>query len=146
MQSGILAGYPLVDVKATLHDGSYHEVDSSDLAFKMAGSMALKDGARKARPVLLEPIMKIEILTPEQFMGDLISDLNSKRGRIENIDSHDGMTNIHGFIPLAETFGYSTVIRSLTQGRATYSMEFSAYQELPKDLAEEIVSKGRGNA
>ena len=108
--------------------------------------MALKDGARKARPVLLEPIMKIEILAPEQFMGDLISDLNSKRGRIENIESHDGMSTIHGFIPLAETFGYSTVIRSLTQGRATYSMEFSSYQELPKELAEEIVNKGRGNA
>jgi elongation factor G len=146
MQSGVIAGYPLVDIKATLYDGSYHDVDSSDLAFKMAGSMALKDGARKAHPVLLEPIMKIEILAPEQFMGDLISDLNSKRGRIENIESHDGMSTIHGFIPLAETFGYSTIIRSLTQGRATYSMEFSSYQELPKELAEEIVNKGRGNA
>jgi elongation factor G len=146
MQSGVIAGYPLVDVKAILYDGSYHDVDSSDLAFKMAGSMALKDGAKKAKPVLLEPIMKIEILSPEEFMGDLISDLNSRRGRIENIESHDAMSTIHGFIPLAETFGYSTIIRSLTQGRATYSMEFSSYQELPADLAEEIINKGRGNA
>ena len=146
MQSGVLAGYPLIDVKASLYDGSYHEVDSSDLAFKMAGSMALKEGAKKAKPVLLEPIMKIEILTPEEFMGDLISDLNSRRGRIENIESHDAMSTIHGYIPLAETFGYSTIIRSLTQGRATYSMEFSLYQQLPENLAEEIVNKGRGNA
>ena len=146
MQSGVIAGYPLVDVKATLYDGSYHDVDSSDLAFKMAGSMALKDGAKKAKPVLLEPIMKIEILLPEEFMGDLISDLNSRRGRIENIESRDAMTTIHGYIPLAETFGYSTIIRSLTQGRATYSMEFFSYQELPADMAEEIVNKGRGNA
>jgi elongation factor G len=146
MQGGVLAGYPLVDIKATLYDGSYHDVDSSDLAFKMAGSLALKEGARKAKPVLLEPIMKMEIMAPEQFLGDLISDLNSRRGHIENIETRNGMCTIHGFIPLAETFGYSTVIRSLTQGRATYSMEFSSYQEVPKELAEEIVNKGRGNA
>ena len=106
----------------------------------------MKEGARKAKPILLEPIMKMEIMAPEQFMGDLIGDLNSRRGHIENIETRDGMCTIHGFIPLAETFGYSTIIRSLTQGRATYSMEFSAYQEVPKELAEEIVSKGRGNA
>ncbi len=141
-----MAGYPLVDIKATLFDGSYHDVDSSDLAFKMAGSMALKDGARKGKPVLLEPIMKLEIMAPEQFMGDLIGDLNSRRGHIENIETHNGMTTIHGFIPLAETFGYSTVIRSLTQGRATYSMEFARYQEVPRELAEEIINKGRENA
>lgn len=146
MQNGVLAGYPLVDIKATLYDGSYHEVDSSDLAFKMAGSLALKEGVRRAKPVLLEPIMKLEILTPEQFVGDLIGDLNSRRGHIENIDTNNGMSTIHGLIPLAETFGYSTVIRSLTQGRATYSMEFSHYQEVSSDLAEEIVKKGRGNA
>jgi elongation factor G len=146
MLSGILAGYPLVDVKATLYDGSYHDVDSSDLAFKMAGSLALKEGARRGRPILLEPIMKLEIMAPEQFMGDLIGDLNSRRGHIENIETRNAMCTIHGFIPLAQTFGYSTVIRSLTQGRATYSMEFSSYQEVPRDLAEEIVSKGRGNA
>lgn len=146
MQSGILAGYPLIDIKATLYDGSYHDVDSSDLAFKMAGSIALKEGARKARPLLLEPIMKIEIVAPEQFLGDLIGDLNSRRGYIENIETRNGMSTIHGFIPLAETFGYSTIIRSLTQGRATYSMEFSTYKELSQELAEEIVNKGRGNA
>jgi elongation factor G len=146
MQSGTLAGYPLVDIKAILYDGSYHDVDSSDLAFKMAGSMALKEGARKGKPVLLEPIMKMEIMAPEQFMGDLIGDLNSRRGHIENIETRNGMCTIHAFIPLAETFGYSTIIRSLTQGRATYSMEFARYQEVPRELAEEIVNKGRGNA
>ncbi len=106
----------------------------------------MKEGARKAKPILLEPIMKMEIMAPEQFMGDLIGDLNSRRGHIENIETRNGMCTIHGFIPLAETFGYSTIIRSLTQGRATYSMEFSSYQEVPKELAEEIVNKGRGNA
>jgi elongation factor G len=146
MLSGILAGYPLVDIKATLYDGSYHDVDSSDIAFKMAGSLALKEGARRGRPILLEPIMKLEIMAPEQFMGDLIGDLNSRRGHIENIETRNAMCTIHGYIPLAQTFGYSTIIRSLTQGRATYSMEFSSYQEVPRDLAEEIVIKGRGNA
>lgn len=146
MESGVVAGYPLVDIKATLYDGSYHDVDSSDLAFKMAGSMALKEGVRKARPILLEPIMKLEIMAPDQFLGDLIGDLNSRRGHIENIETHAGMTTIHASIPLAQTFGYSTVIRSLTQGRATYSMEFEHYQEVPKELAEEIIKKGRGNA
>jgi elongation factor G len=146
MLGGVLAGYPLVDIKATLYDGSYHDVDSSDLAFKMAGSLALKEGARKGKPILLEPIMKLEIMAPEQFMGDLIGDLNSRRGHIENIETLNSMCMIHGFIPLSETFGYSTVIRSLTQGRATYSMEFSTYQEVPRELAEEIIEKGRGNA
>jgi len=146
MQSGVLAGYPLIDVKATLFDGSYHDVDSSDLAFKMAGTLALKEGARKARPIILEPIMKLEIMAPEQFMGDLIGDLNSRRGHVENIETHTGMCTIHAFVPLAQTFGYSTVIRSLTQGRATYSMEFARYQEVPHELAEEIINKGRGNA
>jgi len=146
MEGGVLAGYPLVDIRAILYDGSYHEVDSSDLAFKMAGSIALKEGARKAKPVLLEPIMKLEIMAPEQFLGDLIGDLNARRGHVENIQTHGGMCTIHAFVPLAETFGYSTVIRSLTQGRATYSMEFSHYQQVPQELAEEIINKGRGNA
>jgi elongation factor G len=146
MLGGVLAGYPLVDVKATLYDGSYHDVDSSDLAFKMAGSLALKEGARKARPILLEPIMKLEIMAPEQFMGDLIGDLNSRRGHIENIETRNAMCTIHGYIPLSQTFGYSTVIRSLTQGRATYSLEFYSYQEVSRDMAEEIISKGKGNA
>ena len=146
MQSGILAGFPLIDIKATLYDGSYHDVDSSDLAFKMAGSLALKEGARRGRPILLEPIMKLEIMAPEQFMGDLIGDLNSRRGHIEHIETRNGMCTIKAFVPLAQTFGYTTVIRSLTQGRATYSMEFSDYHEVSKELAEEIISKGRGNA
>jgi elongation factor G len=146
LQGGVLAGYPLVDIKATLYDGSYHDVDSSDLAFKMAGSLALKEGARKGNPILLEPIMKMEIMAPEQFMGELIGDLNSRRGHIENIETRNGMCTIHGSIPLSETFGYSTIIRSLTQGRATYSMEFLNYLEVPRELAEEIVKKGRGNA
>jgi elongation factor G len=146
MEGGVLAGYPLVDIRAILYDGSYHEVDSSDLAFKMAGSIALKEGARKAKPVLLEPVMKLEIMAPEQFLGDLIGDLNARRGHVENIQTHAGMCTIHAFVPLAETFGYSTVIRSLTQGRATYSMEFSHYQQVPQELAEEIINKGRGNA
>jgi len=145
MLGGSLAGYPLVDIKATLHDGSYHDVDSSDLAFKMAGSLALKEGARKGKPVLLEPIMKLEIMTPEQFLGDIIGDLNSRRGHIENIETRNAMCTIHGFVPLASTFGYSTVIRSLTQGRANYSMEFNVYQQVPGATAEEIVSKGKGN-
>lgn len=146
MLGGSLAGYPLVDIRATLHDGSYHDVDSSDLAFKMAGSLALKEGARRGKPILLEPIMKIEIMTPEQFMGDIIGDLNSRRGHIENIETRSATCNIHGYIPLAATFGYSTIIRSLTQGRANYSMEFFIYQQVPSNVAEEIVSKGRGNA
>ena len=146
MLGGTLAGFPLVDIKATLHDGSYHDVDSSDLAFKMAGSIALKEGARKGKPILLEPIMKLEIMTPEQFLGDIIGDLNSRRGHIESIETRNAMCTIHGYIPLASTFGYSTIIRSLTEGRANYSMEFNVYQQVPGAIAEEIVSKGRGNA
>jgi elongation factor G len=146
MLAGALGGFPLVDIKATLFDGSYHDVDSSDLAFQMAGSIAMKEGARRGKPIILEPIMKMEIMAPEQFMGDLIGDLNSRRGHIENIETRNGMTTIHSIVPLAKTFGYSTVIRSLTQGRANYSLEFSHYQEVPRDLAEEIVSKGKGNA
>jgi elongation factor G len=145
MQSGV-SGYPMVDIRAVLHDGSYHDVDSSDLAFKMAGSMALKDGARKGQTVLLEPVMKLEILSPEQFLGDIIGDVNSRRGHIENIDTRSGMCTIHAFVPLAHTFGYTTTIRSISQGRATYSMEFSSYEIVPGDIAEEIISKGRGNA
>jgi elongation factor G len=146
MLSGALGGFPMVDIKATLFDGSYHDVDSSDLAFQMAGSIAMKEGARRGRPIILEPIMKMEIMAPEQFMGDLIGDMNSRRGHIENIETRSGMTTIHAIVPLSQTFGYSTVIRSLTQGRANYSLEFSNYQEVPRDLAEEIVSKGKGNA
>jgi len=136
----------MVDVRATLYDGSYHEVDSSELAFKMAGSMALKKAVSKARPTLLEPIMKLEVVTPEEFLGDIIGDLNSRRGHIEGIESHGGMGIIHCFIPLAEIFGYTTTIRSLTEGRATHSMEFYQHQELPSELAEQIANKAMGRS
>ena len=141
--AGVVAGYPVVDIKVSLYDGSYHEVDSSELAFKMAGSMALKDGIARAKPLLLEPIMRLEVVTPEQFLGDIIGDLNSKRGRIEAIEPHDGISIIHSFIPLAETFGYTTSLRSLTQGRATHSMEFYRYQVLPAELADQVKTMGR---
>ncbi|KLO22649.1 elongation factor P [Marinitoga sp. 1197] len=142
MQSGILAGYPMVGIKATLYDGSYHEVDSSEMAFKIAGSMALKDAARKANPVLLEPIMKVDITTPEEYMGDIIADLNSRRGRIEGFENV-GNTNtrlIHSLVPLSELFGYATVLRSLSQGRATQSIQFSHYEEVPASVAEKIIN------
>ena len=140
-ETGILAGYPVVDIKATLQDGSYHEVDSSELAFKVAGSIALKKGLEKAKPVILEPIMKLEVVTPEQFLGDIIGDLNARRGHIETIDTQGEMFAIHCHIPLSETFGYATRLRSLTQGRATHSMEFSRYQKLPAELIEQITEK-----
>jgi len=147
MQTGVLAGYPLVDIKAILYDGSYHDVDSSDIAFKMAGSIALKDGVAKAKPVLLEPIMRLEVVIPELFLGDIINDLSSRRGHIEAIETHgDEVRAIHSFIPLAETFGYATTLRSLTQGRATHSMEFYQYQELSAELADQIKARGRGYA
>ena len=143
MQTGVLAGYPVIDIKATLYDGSYHEVDSSDIAFRMAGSMALKDGVAKAKPILLEPIMRLEVVTPEQFLGDIIGALNSRRGRIEALETQGEMRVIYSFIPLAETFGYATSLRSLTQGRATHSMEFYRYEELPAELVDEIKATGR---
>jgi elongation factor G len=144
LESGVVAGYPTVDIKATLFDGSYHEVDSSDLAFKMAGSIALKDGASKANPILLEPIMKLEVVMPAQFLGDVIGDLNSRRGHIEGIETHGETCVVRALVPLAETFGYATVLRSLSQGRATYSLEFYCYRELPASLAGQIDVKVRG--
>jgi elongation factor G len=144
METGVLAGYPVIDVKATLYDGSYHEVDSSEIAFKMAGSIALRDGVRKAKPVLLEPVMKLEVVTPEQFLGDIIGDLNAKRGHINKVDTQGEMYIIHGLIPLAESFGYATRLRSLTQGRATHSLEFNSYEQLPAELTEEIIEKAAG--
>jgi len=141
METGVVAGYPVVDIKATLYDGSYHEVDSSDIAFKMAGSMALKDGVVKAKPVLLEPIMKMEIVAPEPFLGDIMGDLNSRRGHVESIGAHDGMSVIRALVPLAETFGYATNLRSLTQGRAAYSLEFHSYEEMPAELADQVSGK-----
>jgi elongation factor G len=144
METGVLAGYSVVDIKATVVDGSYHEVDSSELAFKMAGSMALRDGVRKGKPVLLEPIMKLEVVTPEQFLGDIIGDLNSKRGHIGKVDTQGEMYIIHSLIPLAESFGYATRLRSITQGRATHSLEFNSYEELPPEITREIVEKAVG--
>jgi elongation factor G len=144
METGILGGYPVVDIKATLVDGSYHDVDSSDLAFKMAGSLALRHGMERARPLLLEPIMKLEVVTPEQFLGDVIGDLNARRGHITLIDTQGEMYIIHCLIPLAETFGYATSLRSLTQGRATHTLEFTRYREVPAELAEQIIEKTAG--
>ncbi len=144
METGVLAGYPVVDIKATVYDGSYHDVDSSELAFKMAGSQALRSGVRKAKPVILEPIMKLEVVAPEQFLGDIIGDLNAKRGHIEHIDAQDDTYVIRCLIPLAETFGYATRVRSLTQGRATHSLEYYKYRELPAELTEEITEKAVG--
>jgi elongation factor G len=138
LESGAIAGYPIVDIKATLYDGSFHEVDSSDLAFKMAGSIALKEGARKANPIILEPIMRLEVVMPAQFLGDVIGDLNSRRGHVDGIETHGETCVVRALVPLAETFGYATVLRSLSQGRATYSMEFHSYRELPASLAEQI--------
>jgi elongation factor G len=138
METGVVANYPVVDIKVNLYDGSYHEVDSSEIAFKMAGSMALRKGVSKAKPVLLEPIMKLEVVTPEQFLGDIISDLNSRRAHIEAIDTYEDTSTIHAFIPLAESFGYTTNLRSQTQGRATNSLEFSRYQELPAELVAQV--------
>ncbi len=144
METGVLAGYPVVDVKATLYDGSYHEVDSSELAFKMAGSIALRDGVKKGKPILLEPIMNLEVVAPEQFLGDIIGDLNSKRGHIGKVDTQGEMYIIHCMIPMAESFGYATRLRSLTQGRATHSLEFGSYEQVPSELKDEIVEKAVG--
>ena len=139
-ESGILAGYPVIDFKATLVDGSYHDVDSSEMAFKIAGSMAFKEGCRQAKSVILEPIMKVEITVPEEYMGDVIGDVNSRRGRMEGMEANDGMQEIKAFIPLSEMFGYATDLRSKTQGRGTYSMEPSHYEEVPKSVLETIVA------
>ena len=139
-ESGILAGYPVIDFKVSLVDGSYHEVDSSEMAFKIAASMAFKEGCRQAKSVILEPIMKVEITVPEEYMGDVIGDVNSRRGRMEGMDAEDGMQEIHAFIPLSEMFGYATDLRSKTQGRGSYSMEPSHYEEVPKSVLEQIVA------
>ncbi|HVE75254.1 MAG TPA: elongation factor G [Actinomycetota bacterium] len=144
MGSGVLAGYPLVDLRVILTDGSYHDVDSSEMAFKITGSMALKEASRKANPVLLEPIMDVEVVVPEEFMGDVLGDLNSRRGRIEKMDSRGNAQIIRAQVPLSEMFGYTTALRSMTQGRGVPHMEFHSYQEVPKNLAEEIVKKVRG--
>jgi elongation factor G len=145
-ESGVLAGYPLIDVKATLIDGSYHDVDSSEMAFKIAGSMAMKEAVAKASPVLLEPMMKVEVEVPENFLGDVMGDLNSRRGQIEGMGSEQGLAKVTAKVPLAEMFGYATDIRSKTQGRGIFSMEFSHYDEVPRNVAEAIIAKSKGNA
>ena len=146
MEGGVLAGYEMVDVKATLYDGSYHDVDSNEMAFKIAGSMAFKEAARKASPVLLEPVMSVEVVVPEEYMGTIIGDLSSRRGRIEGIEHRAGSQVIKAMVPLAEMFGYATNMRSNTQGRATFSMHFSRYEEAPRAVAEEIVAKVQGRS
>ncbi|GAA6804299.1 elongation factor G [Helicobacter pylori] len=144
MQNGVLAGYPVVDFKVTLYDGSYHDVDSSEMAFKIAGSMAFKEASRAANPVLLEPMMKVEVEVPEEYMGDVIGDLNRRRGQINSMDDRLGLKIMNAFVPLVEMFGYSTDLRSATQGRGTYSMEFDHYGEVPSNIAKEIVEKRKG--
>ena len=146
MQYGILAGYPLVGVKLTLLDGGYHEVDSSEMAFKIAGSMGFKEGAARAHPVLLEPIMAVEVATPDDYMGDVIGDLNSRRGKIQAMNPRSGVQMIDALVPLAEMFGYATDVRSKTQGRATYTMQFAHYAQVPNSIAETIVTKAKGAA
>lgn len=145
-ESGILSGYPLIDVKVTLVDGSYHDVDSNEMAFKLAGSMAIREAVMKASPVLLEPVMKVEVEVPEDFLGDVMGDLNSRRGNIEGMNSDDGQSKVSAKVPLAEMFGYATDIRSKTQGRGIFSMEFSNYEEVPRNVAEAIIDKNKGNA
>ena len=144
MENGVVAGYPMVDIKVVVYDGSYHDVDSSEMAFKIAGSMGFRAGAQKATPVLLEPYMKVEVVVPEEYMGDVIGDLNSRRGRIDGMEARAGAQVIKSFVPLSEMFGYATDLRSKTQGRGNYSMEISHYDEVPKNIAEAIVAKNKG--
>ena len=139
MDSGVLAGYPVVDVKVELIDGSYHDVDSSERAFKIAGSMAFKEAMKRAKPKLLEPVMAVEVVTPEEFLGDVMGNLNSRRGRIEEMTPMGNATTIKAIVPLSEMFGYATDVRSMTQGRATFSMQFDRYEAVPGNIAAEIV-------
>jgi elongation factor G len=138
-ESGIVAGYPTIDVHVRLVDGSYHDVDSSEMAFKIAGSMAYKEAARKADPVLLEPVMKVEVVVPEDYMGDVIGDLNARRGQVEGMDRRGNSQVIRSMVPLGEMFGYATDLRSRTQGRGVYTMQFETYQEVPKNVAESVM-------
>ncbi len=144
METGVLAGYPVVDMRVTLFDGSYHEVDSSELAFKIAGSLAFKEGARRAKPILLEPVMQVDVVVPDEFMGDVIGDLSARRGRVQRIESRAAAQMIRAEVPLAEMFGYATTLRSLSQGRATHTMQFARYEPVPTTIAEEIVSRVAG--
>jgi elongation factor G len=144
-ESGILSGYPLIDIKVTLVYGSYHDVDTNEMAFKVAGSMAIRDAVNQAAPVVLEPMMKVEVEVPEDFLGDVIGDLNSRRGNIEGMNSESGIAKIDAQVPLAKMFGYATDIRSKTQGRGIFSMEFSEYSDVPSNEAEVIIAKNKGN-
>ena len=143
MASGGSSGYPLVDMKAVLVDGSYHDVDSKEVAYKIAGSLALKEAVRRGKPAILEPIMKVEVTTPEEFMGDVIGDLNSRRGQVQGMEMRAGAQVIRAHVPLASMFGYATDLRSATQGRAVYSMEFDHYAPVPGNIAEEMIAKAR---
>ncbi len=144
MENGVLAGYPLIDVKATLYDGSYHDVDSNEMAFKVAASMALKAAKNKCNPVLLEPMMRVEIVVPEEYMGDIMGDVTSRRGRVEGMEARGTAQVVKAFVPLAEMFGYATALRSNTQGRGVYTMHFDHYEETPKSITEEIIKKNAG--
>jgi elongation factor G len=144
MRNGVIAGFPVVDVKAKIYDGSYHDVDSDEISFKVAGSIAFKEGAKKAKPVLLEPVMDVEVVTPEEYLGDVMGDLNSRRGKIEGFSARKDAQVIKARVPLAEMFGYATVLRSMTQGRAIYTMQFVHYAEVPKSIADEISEKSLG--
>jgi len=144
MQRGVLAGYEMVDIKVSLYDGSYHDVDSNEMAFKIAGSMAFKEAAKKAKPVLLEPVMAVEVTVPEEYMGTIIGDLNSRRGRIEGMEMVGTTQAIRATVPLSTMFGYATHMRSSTQGRANYSMQFKQYEEAPRSVSEEIIAKVQG--
>ena len=146
LESGVIAGYPVVDIKVKLIDGSYHEVDSSEAAFKIAGSMAIKDALKKSDPVLLEPIEEVEVETPEQYMGDVMGNLSSRRGKIEGMEDRRDTKVIRAKVPLGEMFGYATDLRSQTQGRASYTMQFDSYEPVPKNIRDEIVAKNGGNA
>ena len=144
LEGGVLAGFPMTDVRATLTDGSYHEVDSTPIAFKIAGSMAFKDAASRAVPVLLEPIMKLEVISPDDYLGDIVGDLNARRGKIEGMEMRGGSRVINALVPLAEMFGYVTILRTLTQGRGVFSMEFLEYETTPLQVMEEIVARIEG--
>ena len=144
LEAGVVAGYPVQDVKVILYDGSYHEVDSSELAFKIAGSMAIKKAMRAANPVLLEPIFKVEVTTPEEYMGDVIGDLNSRRGQVSGMTDRNNAKIVNGHVPLSQMFGYATDLRSKTQGRASYSMEFEKYDQVPNNIAQQVVAERQG--
>jgi elongation factor G len=140
MESGVLAGYPVVDIRVELVDGSYHDVDSSEIAFKVAGSMALKEALKRAKPKLLEPVMTVEVVTPEDYLGDVMGNLNSRRGRVEHLEPRGNAQAIKAMVPLSEMFGYATDLRSMTQGRATFTMQFERYEDVPQGIASELVT------